>query len=63
MVFDATLLNTPQYKVWIKGKVEQSREMSSALVLHFGVVAMEKGAFGSPSTKVTKFTYLWWKNI
>ena len=31
MVPDASLLNTRQYKVRIKGKVEQSREKSSAL--------------------------------
>ena len=31
MVLDASLLNTQHYKVWIKGKVEQSREWSSAL--------------------------------
>ena len=31
MVLDATLLNTQQYKVCIKSKVEQSRERSSAL--------------------------------
>ena len=31
MVLDATLLNTQHYKVGIKGKVEQSREKSSAL--------------------------------
>ena len=31
MVFDAALLNTQHYKVKIKGKVEQSRERSSAL--------------------------------
>ena len=31
MVFDAILLNTQHYKVWIKGKVEQSREWSCAL--------------------------------
>ena len=30
MVFDAALLNTQYYKVKIKGKVEQSRERSSA---------------------------------
>ena len=30
MVLGATLLNTLDYKVWIKGKVEQSREWSSA---------------------------------
>ena len=31
MVLDAALLNTQHNKVWIKGKVEQSREWSSAL--------------------------------
>ena len=31
MVLDATLLNTQYYKVWIKGKKEQSREWSGAL--------------------------------
>ena len=31
MVLDATLFNTQHYKVRIKGKVEQSREMISAL--------------------------------
>ena len=30
MVLDTSLLNTQQYKVRIKGKVEQSREKSSA---------------------------------
>ena len=52
MVLDATLLNTQLYKVRIKGKVEQSRESSSAFPLHLGAVAIEKGAFGSPSTMV-----------
>ena len=31
IVLDTALLNTQQYKVCIKGKVEQSRERSSAL--------------------------------
>ena len=31
MVFDTSLLNTQQYKVCIKGKVEQSRERSDSL--------------------------------
>ena len=31
MVLDTSLLNTQQYKVRIKGKVEQSNERSSAL--------------------------------
>ena len=31
IVLDTSLLNTQQYKVWIKGKVEQPRERNSAL--------------------------------
>ena len=31
MLLDTTLLNTQQYKVRIKSKIEQSRERSSAL--------------------------------
>ena len=31
MVLDTSLLNTQQYKVCIKGKMEQSRERSNAL--------------------------------
>ena len=31
MLLDTALLNTQQYKVCIKGKVEQSRKRSSAL--------------------------------
>ena len=31
MVLDPSLLNTQHYKVWIKGKVEQSKGKSSAL--------------------------------
>ena len=58
MVLDATWLSTQHYKVRIKRKVEQSKEWSSTLPLHLSVVAIEKGASGSPSTKVTNFTYL-----
>ena len=50
MVLDTSLIHTQQYKVRIKGKVEQSRERSSAL--HLSVVAIEKGAFWSPWTTV-----------
>ena len=32
MVLDTSLLNTQQYKVEIRGKMEQSRERSSALL-------------------------------
>ena len=59
MVLDASLLNTQHYKVEIKGKVEQSRERSSALPYTLvGVVANEKEAFGLHSTTVANFTFL-----
>ena len=57
MVLNATLLNTQHYKVGIKSKVEQSRERSNALPYTLLVVAIEKEAFGSPSTTVANFTY------
>ena len=31
--------------------------------LHLGVVAIEKGAFGSPVTKVTYFTFTYIRNV
>ena len=43
MVLNTSFPNTQQYKVRVKGKVEQSWERGSAL--HIGVVAIEKGAF------------------
>ena len=54
MELDAAFLNIQHYKVRIKGKVEHSRERSSTL--HVDVVAIEKEAFGSPSTTVANFT-------
>ena len=44
MVLDTFLLNTQQYKVRIKSKVEQSRGKVSPS-LHLGIVAIEKGSF------------------
>ena len=38
--------------------MEQSRELSNAPSLHLGVVAIEKRAVESPSTKGDNFTYL-----
>ena len=49
MVFDVTLLNTQHHKIRIKLKWENP-ENEVAPSLHLGVVAIEKGAFGSPST-------------
>ena len=57
MVLDTSLLNTQQYKVRIKGKVEQSKERSS-VPLHPSVVAIEKGAFWSTWITVANFTLL-----
>ena len=57
MVLDTSLLNTQQYKIRIKGKMEQYRERSSALPLHLIVVAIEKEAVWSPSTKVVNYYY------
>ena len=42
MVLDAALLSTQHHKVWVKCKVEQSREIGSA-PLQLGVVHIEKG--------------------
>ena len=44
-------------KVCIKGKVEKFRERSSALPYTGAVVAIEKEAFGSPSTTVPTETF------
>ena len=63
MVLDANLLNTQHYKVRIKSKVEQSREWSSGLSYTSCVVAIEKGAFESLSTKVANFTYIYNKFV
>ena len=45
MVLDASLLNTQHYKVWIKGKVEQSRERISALSPTHWCSSYRKGSF------------------
>ena len=44
MVLDVSLVNTQHYKIWIKDKLEQYREMSCAPPLLLEVVAIEKGA-------------------
>ena len=58
MVLDTPLPNTRQYKVHIEGKVEQSREGSSANPIHLGIVAIAKGAFRSPSTTIANLFLL-----
>ena len=55
MVFDAAW----HYKLQMKGKVEKFRERRST-PQYLGVVALEKGVFGSHSTMDTYFTlYIW----
>ena len=49
MVLNAALLNTEHFTV--ESRVKWSNAVN-------GVVAIEKGAFESPSTKVANFTYL-----
>ena len=44
IVLGAALLDAQHYKVWSN--------------LNLGVVAIEKGVIGSPSTKIANFTYL-----
>ena len=56
MVLDTSLLNTQQYKVRIKAKVEQTRERSSALPKS-RCSSYWKRSFCSPSTPVASFTY------
>ena len=58
MILDTSLLNTLQYKVRTKDKVEQSREKEYRSTLHLRVVAIEKGALWSLSTTVASFTYI-----
>ena len=59
MILYSALFSTQCYKVRIKSKVEQSRHPP----LHLGVVAVEKGAFGSPLTKLTNFTFIYLKSF
>ena len=55
MVLDAILLNTQHYKVHIKGKVEQSRERSSALALKL----LKGKPSGHPQLRSPTLHYLW----
>ena len=50
IVLDTSLLNTQQYKLRVEGKKYRPP-------LHFGVVAIEKGAFWSSLTTVANFTF------
>ena len=56
IVLDAALFSTQHYKMRIKGKVDNPGK-GVAPPQHLSVVAIEKGAFASPSTKLANFTY------
>ena len=58
MVLDTSLLNTLHYKVWIKGKVEQSSKRCSDLPYTNKI-----RAFVLPSTMVANFTFTYIINI
>ena len=52
MVLDAAFLSTQHYKVQIKSNP------GNGVAPYLGLVANEKGAFGSPSTTAAKFYLL-----
>ena len=57
MILDAALLDTQRYKRASSVKWSNpGKEFHPSQPL--GVVAIEKGAFGSPSTNVVNFTYI-----
>ena len=55
-VLDAALLNIQHHKVRIKGRVGAVQGKGLCTFLHFGEVANEKEAFGSPPITVANFT-------
>ena len=58
MVIASSLLNTQHSKDQIEGKWSNPGN-GVAPSLHLGVVAIEKGTFALPSTKVTNFTFIY----
>ena len=59
MVLDTSWLYTQQYKVRIKGKVEQSRKKSSALPYTMVFLLLKREPSGHPRLKRDNFTYLY----
>ena len=56
MVLDTFLLDTRHYKLLDQGESRTIQRMECRPLLYSGLVAIEKGAFGSPSTEVANFT-------
>ena len=57
MVLGAALLNTQHYKVRIKGKMEQSREWSSALPYTLVYYLLKRETLGHPRLKSPTLLY------
>ena len=57
VVLDTSLLKTQHYKVRFKGKVEQSRERSSALPFPSVLKQLKRELYGSPRLKGDNFTF------
>ena len=63
MVLDTSLLNTQQYKVCIKGKVEKSRERSSALPDTSVYSLLKRETSGRPRLRSPTLLTLYYKSI
>ena len=59
MIRDAVLLNSQHYKVRIKGKVEQSREKSSALPYTHVQLLMKRKTSGLPKLRSPTYIYIY----
>ena len=61
MVLDAVQLNTQHYKIWIKGKVVQSREWSRALLYTSVQLLLKRKPSGRPRLRssTSYFTYMY----
>ena len=55
MVLDISLLNTQQYKVCIKGKVEKSRERSSTLPYTLVLLLLKREPSGHPRLRLPAY--------
>ena len=59
IILDSSLLNTQQYKVWMKVKVEQSRERSSVLPYTSVQWLLKRKLSGRPRLRLsTYFLYI-----
>ena len=59
MVLDTSLLNIQYYKVRIKGKLEQSRERSSALPYTSVLLLLNRESSGCPRLQLPTYIYIY----